>query len=328
MLIGRDSVASPLVRFGGWNVLGLSFAAALLAGGMSNAHAQNQSSVHWTNNAGQDAATTLKSGASFVTSFKQTDDVTIALLSGSVGSYFSDAFGGAYAYDNPWYLTSFVGSAATGTGDGVAGDIGMLETSRDGTKSMALQFDFSSPLTPRDHLLVADVDNGERYGVEAYVRSGSAYTKVSLTNWGSLNCAGHTQQWPDSTWPTWDSTNGLLTSPGLNSTSELLVVLTPAQNIDRVIFYKYPAGPNGSAYIQFLTEPRPTGKTTLNCQSVGANLLVSWPQASSNLTLYSSITLGNDWLPVTNNPPVLRGGSWVVTNAAADLKRFYRLQWP
>jgi len=76
-------------------------------------------------------------------------------------SLYSDVFGGATPGNNPAYLTNFVGVTNNGTGDGIAGDFEDLNMTSDSTGT--LQFDFLSPLTPQDRILLIDVDGPESY---------------------------------------------------------------------------------------------------------------------------------------------------------------------
>jgi hypothetical protein len=330
MLSGHNSWTAPAIGVGWQSHLGFWVALALGVGGTaSELRAQSQSTIHWTNNAGQGAVSVLNSSSTFVTSFKLTNDLSIKMLSGTVMTNEVLAFSGSSPRYNPWYLLNFTGYPTNGTGNGAQGAILMLKTSPDSSIACSIQFDFTSPLTPRDHILVTDVDSGEAYSFAAYTRNGANYTQVSLTNWTYENYSGQMNQVPGSDWPIWDSTNGTLTATVTLNNTEPLSVLTPGQSIDRLVFTRLATGGiNAFAHFQILAEPKPTGKTTLTITPAGDKTIVSWPQASSNLTLYSSTTLQNDWLPVTNHPPALLSGSWVVTNTTADTMRFYRLQWP
>ena len=77
-------------------------------------------------------------------------------------------------------------------GDGTPGDIKGLVT----TAGLSLQFDFTSHFAPGDRLLMIDVDTAEQYQIQAFVKTGFAYTQVPLTGWVVSNYAGSTQQAP------------------------------------------------------------------------------------------------------------------------------------
>jgi hypothetical protein len=84
-----------------------------------SAHAA--SVIHWINSTNQNAGTVLNTPGTFTTSFRTAADVTVNRLSGTLGGLFTDNFGGATPGNNPAYLTGFVGSSTSGTGNGIAG---------------------------------------------------------------------------------------------------------------------------------------------------------------------------------------------------------------
>ncbi len=247
----------------GWlgrgDVIAVCVAIALVLHGRARVDAGE---VLQLNNASRDAATVLNSAETFVTSFQGTNDVTIKLLSGSMdGSYIDHFTAGPPSSDNnPSYITSFVGSAANGTGDGTAGGFLLLQQ----TAGASLQFDFSTPLTSSDRFLVADVDNNEKYSMQAFTLVGGVYTAVSLTGWTLNAYTGQMGELPNSDWPTWDPTGGgpttgTFTSNDNTNLNEPLDVLTPDQSISRIVFTEITG--NGTPGLQFFapnTVPEPS----------------------------------------------------------------------
>jgi hypothetical protein len=202
--------------------------------------------LHLVNESGQNIENTLSSSVPFVTDFKGTNDVTVTELAGSLDSDYIDTFGGADSFDNPSYITNFVGAAANGTGDGTAGDIEDIQTSG----GLSLQFDFALRLTPDDRFFLIDCDNTEQYEVQAFIKSGSNYIAESLVNWVVQNYAGSTEELPNSSFPVWTATNGFLTAQGAGL-DEPLTVFTPDQTVDRVIVTQDVSG-GGTATLQFI----------------------------------------------------------------------------
>ena len=229
--------------------LTITICLAVLALGFSNlVLAQNIPVVHWINDAGQDAATVLNTNGVFVTDFKTHNDLTVTRLTADSVSLYSDVFGGATPGNNPAYLTNFVGVTSNGTGDGVAGDIKDLCMTSNATGT--LQFDFLFPLTPQDRILLIDVDGPESYLLQAYAINGSSSNQVSFVGWNAQDFSGTTGMTPNSQWPVWDPANGTLTSGTSANLDEELFVLTPAQNINRLVISKQ-SGANWSTGITF-----------------------------------------------------------------------------
>jgi hypothetical protein len=236
-------------------------AAALLGASVfASAPAEAGRVVQLINSSGENAATTLNSTGTFVTSFLGTNDVTLTLLSGSMDANYVDTYPPASAdSNNPSYISSFVGSTKKGTGDGSAGAFDLLQESA----GASLQIDFSDPLLPRDHFLVADVDTTEEYSVKAYTLSGGVYKLVSLTKWTLGAYTGQTGELPNSEWPTWDPTGGGKFTGTLTSNAdganldEPLDVLTPNRAIYRIVFTEISG--NGTPGLQFYgTLPKST----------------------------------------------------------------------
>ena len=210
--------------------------------------------VHLINSSGENAADELNSTGTFVTSFLGTNDVTIRLLSGSMDANYVDTYPPASAgsNNNPAYISNFVGSTKAGTGDGSAGAFDLLQE----TAGASLEFNFSDPLTAKDHFIVADVDTNEEYSMKAYTLSGGVYTLVSLTKWTLNAYTGETGELPNSEWATWDPTGGgkytgtfTSNADGANM-DEPLDVLTPNRAIYRIIFTEA-SGSDGTPALQF-----------------------------------------------------------------------------
>jgi hypothetical protein len=208
--------------------------------------------VELINSSGENASDELNSTGTFVTSFLGTNDVTITLLSGTMDANYVDTYPPASAdSNNPSYISSFVGSTKKGTGDGSAGAFDLLQE----TAGASLEFDFSDPLTAKDHFIVADVDTNEEYSMKAYTLSGGVYTLVSLTKWTLNAYTGETGELPNSEWATWDPTGGgkytgtfTSNADGANM-DEPLDVLTPNRAIYRIVFAEVSG--NGTPGLQF-----------------------------------------------------------------------------
>ena len=283
---------------------------AVLAMAFTNlVQAQNLPVVHWINAAGQDAATVLNTNGVFVTDFKTHNDLTVTRLTAGEVSLFTDVFGGATPGNNPAYLTNFVGVTNNGTGDGIAGDIEDLDMSfYDATET--LQFDFLSPLTPQDRILLIDVDGPESYLLQAYAVNGSGSNQVSFVGWNAQDFSGTTGMTPNSQWPVWDPTNGTLTSGTSANLDEELFVLTPAQNINRLVISKQ-SGANWSTGITFLSLPTP-----LTIRQSGTNVVLTWTNSAFGLQAAPAVT-GT----YTNVP----GAASPYTNAITAPQEFFRL---
>lgn len=195
--------------------------------------------VHWINNSNQNASNVVNSGSPFLTSFRSAGEVTVTRLINTAGSLFTDNFGGATPGNNPAYLTSFVGAAASGTGNGQAGYMGFFDLG--GAATGSTQFDFAQPLTSADRLLFVDADSTEQYKIEAFGIVDSSYVPLSLGGWIYETFSGQTGVTPDNRWPTWNPGSALLTAStsGLN---EELSVLTPDQPVSRLKISKLTGG--------------------------------------------------------------------------------------
>jgi hypothetical protein len=202
--------------------------------------------------------------AVFVTNFKGTNDVSVTLLSGTVGPNFNDAYP-ASPGNNPAYLSGFVGSAANGTGDGAPGVLRQMQTTIPGT---SLSFTFDVPLNPGDRFVVSDTDNGETVTIQAFTRSGAVFTSVGLSGWTHEAFTGQTGILPDSQWATWNPTGGgadlgTLVAGIPGGIDEPLDVFTVDQPIDRIVVTQL-AGGNGTVGVQFLAAvPEPSSLSLL-----------------------------------------------------------------
>ena len=288
----------------------LLYVGLLLALGFSNTVlAQNIPVAHWINSAGQNAATVLNSTGVFTTDFKAHNDLTVTRLTSDSVSLYTDVFGGTSPGNNPGYLTNFVGVATNGTGDGVAGDIENLDMTADATGT--LQFDFLSPLTPQDRILLVDVDGTEQYLVQAYAFNGSTYDPVSLGGWMAEDFSGTTGIMPDTRWPVWDPVAGTGTSGTSQGLNEELFVLTPAQNINRLVITKQ-SGSGWSTDITFLSLSTP-----LTIQKSGTNVLLTWTNPAFGLQAAPVVTGTYTNVPGATSP---------YTNAINGAQQFFRLQ--
>ena len=282
-----------------------------LALGFSNmVEAQNLTVVHWVNDAGQDAPTVLNTNGVFTTNFKAHNDVTVTpLTSDSDHVLYVNTFGGPSPGNNPGYLTGFVGVTNNGTGDGVAGDITDLDMTYDATGT--LQFDFLSPLTPQDRILLMDVDGSEQYLLQAYVFNGSSYDQVSLTGWIGEDFSGQTGITPDANWPVWNPAAGTVTSGTSASLNDELFVLTPDQNINRLVITKQSGG-GWSTGVTFLSLT-----TTLAIQKSGTNVVLNWTTPGFNLQTAPAVTGTYYNVPGATSP---------YTNTISGSQQFFRLQ--
>jgi hypothetical protein len=228
-------------------------AAGLLAAAVFGAsQAQGGEVIQLVNGANQVAADTLNASGVFTTSFKGSNDVTITKLSGTMDPSVLDNFPATSAIsNNPSYISSFIGSAANGTGDGTAGTFNLLQEQA----GVSLQFDFSVALTEGDRIFVGDVDTSEIYSITAYSLSNGVYTAVSLASWTNQAFTGEAGELPNSQWATWNPTGGGATTGTFTSNTnggtltEPLDVLTPAGSISRVVITEN-AGP-GTPALQF-----------------------------------------------------------------------------
>ena len=233
------------------------------------AQAQNEQAIQWINASSQNGATQLNNTGTFTTSFQGTNDVTVTQLAGNVSGLVNNSFGGATPGNNPGYITSFLGSPITGTGTGTAGTFGLL--GGDGTDATAsLEIDFSVPLMLNSHIMFGDVDTTEQYQIQAYSLVDGTYVQLSLAGWTHNSFSGQTGITPNANWATWDPSNGTLTAsagnPQLNSP---LDVLTPDQNVDRLVISKLSGTGGGWAFDVVDGVPEPSSVPAIGAGALG-----------------------------------------------------------
>ncbi len=286
--------------------------AVLTLGFASVVRAQNIAVVHWINEAGSNAVSVLNSNLNvagvFITDFKGHNDLTVTRLTADSVSFYTDAFGGGTPGNNPAYLTNFVGTANNGTGDGTAGDFENLNMSSDSTGT--LEFDFLYPLTPQDRILLTDVDGPEQYLLQAYFINGSASNQVSFVGWPASDFSGTAGIIPNANWPVWNPAAGTLISGTAGNLNEELFVLTPAQNINRLVIAKQ-SGSGWSTDINFVSL-----QTPLAIKKTDTNVVLTWTNSAFGLQAAPAVTGSYTNIPAATSP---------YTNAITDLQKFFRL---
>ena len=225
--------------------------------------ATTEPSIHWINNSGQNGATQLGSTGTFTTSFQGTNDVTVTQLAGSGTTLVNNAFGGATPGNNPSYITTYLGSPAAGSGTGTAGTFGLLGgDTADATAS--LQFTFATPLTSYSHLMLVDVDTTEQYQIKAYSLIDGTYVQLSLAGWTHNSYSGQTGITPNASWAVWNAANGTLTAPaGDPQLNSPLDVLTPDENVDRIVVSKLSGTGGGWAFDIVDSVPEPSSTVAI-----------------------------------------------------------------
>jgi hypothetical protein len=224
------------------------FASLLAIGAFDESAASTISAVHWINSSGKNAVTELNAGRVFVTDFKGSNDLTVTESFGGVNSIYTDTFTGSPG-NNPAYLSNFLGSSTNGTGNGNPGALSFLESC---FCANTLQFDFSQPLTAGDRIVIADIDFNEKIQISAFSLVGADYVPVSLAGWLEQSFTGMTGTLPNSTWASWNASNGLFTAGSASNLNEPLNVLVPDQAISRVVFSKFNTPSPASTEIQFI----------------------------------------------------------------------------
>jgi hypothetical protein len=268
--------------------------------------------VHWINDEGQNGQTMLNTNGVFITDFKGSNDLTVTPLTPNSVTLNVDVFGGTTPGNNPAYLTSFVGMTNNGTGDGTNGDIEDLFMTSAATGS--LQFDFSIPLTPQDRILLVDVDGPEEYLLQAYAFNGSSNVQLSLAGWTAQDFSGTTGITPNSTWPVWDPSTGILASGTSENLNEELFVLTPNQNVDRLVITKQNTGAeNWETGVTFVS----LSPLLLSIQKSGPNVVLTWNNPVFGLQTAPSLTGA-----YTN----VSGATSPYTNPITGTQQFFRLQ--
>jgi hypothetical protein len=247
------------------------------------AQAQNEPVLQWNLNLQQIGQSILlytnenggvyPSNSGYQVSFKGSNDVTITEPGSTQGlprlPLFTDSFGAGNsggAGNNPAYFANFVGCSSNNTGDGIAGDMTLLQV---GAQLPSVQFDFADPLTTADHIIIGGADNNEEYQIQAYTLSDGTYTPASLTGWTVEEFSGQTGITPDSTWPTFDASNGdLISNANGANLNEPLTVLTPDQPIDQITFTQIGGTAGSDTGIQFISVPEPASVSLVGLFSV------------------------------------------------------------
>jgi len=246
----------------------------------------------------------------FVTDFKGHNDLTVTRLTADpVTSIYTDAFGGSSPGNNPAYLTNFVGATNNGTGDGKRGDFHNLEMTTNSTGT--LRFDFSVPLTSQDRILLTDTDMKEQYSLEASFINGSISNYVSFVGWPAGYFSGQTGINPNANWPIWNPATGILVSGYLVNLNEELFILTPAQEINRLVISKQ-SGSTATTEINFISLP-----VLLGVEGSGTNVVLTW--TNSAFALQAAPAVNGTY---TNIP----GATSPYTNAIDAPQEFFRLK--
>jgi hypothetical protein len=151
---------------------------------------------------------------------------------------------------------------------------------------------------------------------------------ITLTNSGSQDGHCFVVKYQPSGNPLWAK---ILDSPGVYT--HALGLLDSAQDL---FLYGEAAGTNVLNLDGILVDGPTTGETyyfaakidgpALTVQSVGGQLVISWPTNAVGLSLESSLVIsGGNWSPVTNAPAVV-GDQFAITNDISAGSRFYRLR--
>ena len=253
---------------------GLIVVFSLLECGLAEKSSASMVVANWVNSDAKNAVTELNAGRVFVTNFKGTNDLTVTQTQGFVSSIYNDRFYSSPG-NNPSYLTTYVGSAAKGTGNGSTGVLSLLESS---WNPSSLRFDFSTPLNVFDKIVIADIDAAEQFQIRAYSLVGTSYVPLSLTGWTEQKFTGMTGTMPNSNWANWDPATGIFTSTYNNTLNEPLNVLTPDQKVSRLEITRLSSPPiGGTAEFQFVSEVSPVPEpSTYALFSLGLGGLAFW----------------------------------------------------
>jgi hypothetical protein len=174
-----------------------------------------------------------------------------------------------------------------------------------------LQFDFSEPLTSQDRILLTDTDQNEQYSLQAYFINGSVSNQVSFVGWPADDFSGQTGINPNANWPFWNPATGSLVSGYHGDLNEELFVLTPAQNINRLVISKQ-SGSGPTTEINFISLP-----VLLGVEETGTNVVLTW--TNSAFALQAAPAVNGTY---TNIP----GATSPYTNAIAAPQEFFRLK--
>jgi hypothetical protein len=148
--------------------------------------------------------------------------------------------------------------------------------------------------------------------LQAYLVNGSSTNLVSFVGWNAQDFSGTTGMTPNSQWPVWNPAAGTLTS-GTSATANLneeLFVLTPAQNINRLVISKQ-NGANWSTCITFVSLPTP-----LTIRRSGTNVVLTWTNSAFGLQAAPAVT--GAYINIS-------GAASPYTNAITGSQQFFRL---
>jgi hypothetical protein len=120
------------------------------------------------------------------------------------------------------------------------------------------------------NLMFGDVDTTEEYQVQAYSLVEGTYVQLSLTGWTHSSYSGQTGIMPNANWATWNSSNGTLTAPSGNpQLNSPLDVLTPDQDVDRLVISKLSGVGGGWAFDVVDTVPEPSSTFAIGAGVLG-----------------------------------------------------------
>jgi hypothetical protein len=119
---------------------------------------------------------------------------------------------------------------------------------------------------------------------------------------------------PDSRWPVWNPGTGILASGTSENLNEELFVLTPDQNINRLVVAKQNTGAvNWSTAITFIS----LTPLLLTIQQSGTNVVVTWSNPDFALQAAPAVTGTYTNVPGATSP---------FTNAITGSQQFFRLR--
>jgi hypothetical protein len=145
--------------------------------------------------------------------------------------------------------------------------------------------------------------------LQAYLISASSSNQVSFVGWPTDDFSGETGIIPDGRWPVWNPAAGILTSGTSQDLNSPLFVLTPAQNINRLVITKQ-SGYNWDSGITFLSL-----QTPLTIQQSGTNVVLTWTNSAFSLQAAPAVTGTYTNIPGATSP---------YTNAITGSQQFFR----
>jgi PEP-CTERM motif len=212
----------------------------------------------------------------YKTSFLGTNDLTIQLLTPQVGvATTNDSISlpqPPSQGNNPDYLTNFMGNSTTGTGSGDKGNFAALllidgTATANGT-SLQLNFGLNGgpQLGPTNSLIFGDVDGNEKVTITAF---NSANQPLSLAGWALtqqyftgdtnvLNPSPAASQWATFTTSGPNNTIGSLTAPSSGDLDLPLNVLTPDQDVAKLIITDDMRTAGAGVFFTASTVPEPS----------------------------------------------------------------------